>query len=111
MDILVSSREGVSFVTIHGEIDGKTAPVAQGKVLTAAKENPKILLDLSGVEYMSSAGLRMLLSLYRQLVSDKGKVVLVGVSEMIQDVMDHTGFLRFFCLVNTVEEGLAALKS
>ncbi len=110
MEIGVSSQEGVTVVKIDGEIDGKTAPAAQEKVLELAGENNKILLELSGVEYMSSAGLRVLLMLYRELTSQDQKVVLAKVPDMIQDIMSHTGFIRFFNLVDTVEDGIAALQ-
>ena len=46
--------------------------------------------------YMSSAGLRMLLVIYRTIVGQGGKVVLVGLSEELQDTMALTGFLDFF---------------
>jgi anti-sigma B factor antagonist len=110
MEIGVVSKEGVTVVRINGEIDGKTAPAAQDKVLELASENNKILLELSGVEYMSSAGLRMLLMLYRKLTGQDRQLILAGVPEMLQDIMSHTGFLKFFILVDTVEDGIAALQ-
>ena len=69
----------------------------------------KILLDMSQVDYLSSAGLRMLLSLYRQVSSNNGSIALVGLSEEIKDSMSVTGFLRFFTLYDTVDAGLAAM--
>jgi anti-sigma B factor antagonist len=65
---------------------------------------------MSGVEYMSSAGLRMMLSMHRQASTNKGQLVLVGLSEDIKDTMSATGFLGFFTVQDTVEAGLAALK-
>ena len=59
---------------------------------------------------MSSAGLRMLLSTYRQVTSKNGRIVLVGLSEEIQDTMSVTGFLKFFTICTTLESGLATLK-
>ena len=50
---------------------------------------------MSGVEYMSSAGLRMLLSMYRQISRQNGGIVLVGLAEEIKDTMSVTGFLNF----------------
>jgi len=59
---------------------------------------------------MSSAGLRMLLAMYRQVKSSDAHVVLAGLSEEIEDTMSMTGFLRFFTTSETVEAGLAVLK-
>ena len=81
-----------------------------GKVLALIQPGVKLLLDMSQVPFMSSAGLRLLLLLYRQITGQGGKVVLVGVSEDIQDTMSATGFLAFFTLQSTVDAGLETLN-
>jgi anti-sigma B factor antagonist len=70
----------------------------------------RILLDMSGVPYMSSAGLRMLLSTYRQVANQNGRIALIGLAEELKDTMEVTGFLKFFTSCETVDEGLKALK-
>ncbi len=97
-------------VELAGDVDSNTAPTVQEKVLSLAQSESKILLDLSDVTYMSSAGLRMLLLLYRRASAQEGQLVLVGLSEEIQDTMFATGFLDFFTTCNTLESGLEALK-
>ena len=66
---------------------------------------------MSGVSYISSAGLRALLMLYRQMTANDGRVVLAGLTENIKDVMMVTGFLEFFDDYDTLQDGLAALQS
>ena len=110
MDVTIKTVEQVNLVEIVGDIDGKSAPQAQEQILALIGPGSRILLDMSGVEYMSSAGLRMLLSSYRQVSSNDGQIGLVGLSEDIQDTMSATGFLRFFTTYETVEDGLAALQ-
>jgi anti-sigma B factor antagonist len=109
MEINVKSIGQVTVVEISGDIDSNTAPQAQERVLPLVQPGSKILLDMSGVEYMSSAGLRMLLSMYRQISRGDGGIVLVGLSEEIKDTMSVTGFLNFFVNCDTVDEGLQAL--
>ncbi len=111
MEINVNSVEGVKVVELAGDVDANTAPDVQKQVLPLAEPGSKILMDMTKVPYMSSAGLRMLLSLYRQTEAKDGKLVLVGLSEDLQDTMSVTGFLDFFTTGETVKEGLAALKS
>ena len=65
---------------------------------------------MTKVNYMSSAGLRTLLLIYRQSTSQSVKIALVGVSEEVKDVMTMTGFVKFFALCDTLEAGLAAVK-
>lgn len=109
MVINVKSIAQVTVVEIAGDIDSNTAPQAQEQILPLAQQAARILLDMSGVEYMSSAGLRMLLSMYRQMSRQDGSMVLVGLSEEIKDTMSVTGFLNFFTTRDTVDEGLQAL--
>jgi len=109
MEINVKSIGQVTVVEISGDIDSNTAPQAQERVLPLVQPGSKILLDMSGVEYMSSAGLRILLSMYRQISRGDGGIVLVGLGEEIKDTMSVTGFLNFFTTRDTVDEGLQAL--
>jgi anti-sigma B factor antagonist len=109
MEINVKSMGQVTVVEIVGDIDSNTAPQAQERVLPLVQSGSKILLDMNGVEYMSSAGLRMLLSMYRQMSRQNGSMVLVGLSEEIKDTMSVTGFLNFFTTRDSVDEGLQAL--
>jgi anti-sigma B factor antagonist len=109
MEINVKSVGHVTVVEMAGDIDSNTAPQSQERVLSLIQPEVKILLDMRGVEYMSSAGLRMLLSTYRQIARENGTIVLVGLAEEIKDTMSITGFLNFFTVRDTVDEGLTAL--
>lgn len=110
MDITIKDSQNVTVVELVGEIDANTAPKVQEEVLPLAQSGNKILLDLSKVPYTSSAGLRFLLSLNRQVTAQNGQLVLVGVSEEIQDTMSITGFLDFFTLSDDQEKGLQTLS-
>jgi anti-sigma B factor antagonist len=110
MEIDIKTVDQVTVVALAGDIDANTAPAIQDQVLPIAESSRKILLDMFKVPYMSSAGLRMLLSLYRQVTAKDGKLVLVGLSEEITDTMSITGFLDFFTTRDTVDAGLEVLK-
>jgi anti-sigma B factor antagonist len=92
-----------------GEIDGSTAPQAQEVILAQAEPGAKVILDMTGVTYMSSAGLRMLLTAYRTINGKGGRIVLVGLSSDLQDTMSVTGFLDFFITCDTLDAGAAAV--
>ena len=110
MDISVELVEEVVLVRIVGDVDGSTAPEAQNQIMPLVQPGSRILLDMSGVPYMSSAGLRMLLSTYRQVANQDGRIALTGLAEELKDTMEVTGFLKFFTSCETVDEGLKALK-
>ncbi|KYC37197.1 anti-sigma B factor antagonist [Scytonema hofmannii PCC 7110] len=111
MEIKTLTVEEVMLVELAGEVDANTAPIIQEKVLPLTLPGNKILIDLSKVPYMSSTGLRMLLSLYRRTNAQDGKLVLVGLSEEIQDIMSVTGFLDFFMTSETLESGLLLMAN
>ena len=97
-------------VRVTGEIDAVSAAIVQQKILPLAVPGCKIVLDMYKVAYMSSAGLRMLLSLYRQISGNKGKVVLVGLSDELKETMSMTGFLGYFNVEDTLELALQVIS-
>lgn len=109
MDITTTESGSIPIASVSGDIDGKTAPEAQAQLLALLGKNPRLVVDMTRVAFLSSAGLRMMLLLYRQAASQNGRVVLVGLSDEIKDTMSMTGFLRFFTLAGTVEEGVGLL--
>jgi anti-sigma B factor antagonist len=110
MDVQVRTIDDVTIVEASGDIDGGTAPTLQEHVLSHAKPGCKMLLVMDQIDFMSSAGLRVMLLLHRQISGGSGKVVLVGLSESIKDTMMATGFLKFFTTTDTIDAGLAALR-
>jgi anti-sigma B factor antagonist len=111
MEINITDIDQIKVIEVSGDIDASTAPTAQQEILPAAKAGVPILLDLTNVPYMSSAGLRVLLSIYRQVTAEDIAFVIVGLSEEIQDTMSVTGFLDFFTICETREAGLDTLKN
>ncbi|MEI6291794.1 MAG: anti-sigma factor antagonist [Chloroflexota bacterium] len=111
----IKSPAGTSFtfnlIKVIGEVDATNSVVVQQKVLPISLPGCRIILDLSKVSYMSSAGLRMLLSFYRQTSSNNGQIVLVGVTDELKDTMSMTGFLGYFIIQDTLESGMNAFRS
>lgn len=111
MEIQSTQQGGAVIVSVQGELDGKSAPQAQQRIVPLVPDRGTIVLDMAQVAYMSSAGLRMMLLLYRHAQSQEAKIALVGLSEDIRDTMSATGFLSFFVVSDTVESGLALLEA
>ena len=78
-------------VVISGRIDTSTAPEADAAINGSLDGIESLILDFSDVEYISSAGLRMLLSLQKKMMK-KGGMKLIGVNEDVNDVFEVTGF-------------------
>lgn len=111
MDVQARPFQNAVVIEVIGDVDGSTAPALQEQILASAQPGCRLLVDMSRVSFMSSAGLRVMLILHRTISSNKGQVVLVGLSDDIRDTMSATGFLKFFTTADTLEAGLQALKN
>jgi anti-sigma B factor antagonist len=111
MEINVKTVQGVTVVELVGELTWKSAPEAQAQILKQAQPGCRLILDMTRVPYMASAGLRLLLVVYRTIGSKGGQAVLVGLSPELRDTMTLTGFLEFFSHKDTLEAGVAELAS
>jgi anti-sigma B factor antagonist len=109
--ITISVEECVVVATIAGRIDGQSAPQLESRLMAALSESPFAVFDVSQVDYMSSAGFRLLLLLYRTLALRGGEISIVGLVEEIRDTMEMTGFLEFFVLHNSVEDALTQVRN
>ena len=110
MEVRTHTRDQITVVELVGDIDCKTAPDAQAKILTQAeKPGRKLILDMGGVTFMSSAGLRLLLVMYRNIVGKGGKVVVANIPSDIAGTMEATGFLDLLTHRESVDAGIAAL--
>lgn len=110
MEMMIINAHDVKVVTIGGDIDGANAEEAQEQLGQILRSGGKILLDMHRVDYLSSAGLRVLLSVYRQLTPAGGYLGLVGLSQEITETLETTGLIRFFKVYDDVDAGLAALE-
>ncbi len=112
MDVQVKPYDDATLIEVSGDIDGSTASILQEPIVeVSSQKDSRILLDMSQVDFMSSAGLRVMLLLYRQISANNGRAVLIGLSEEIQDTMRATGFLKFFQVADSVEEGKQKLDA
>lgn len=109
MDINIEKNGNVTIIELNGDLNANSTAKIQDQVLSETPPNSKVLLDMTNVKYMSSAGLRFLLLLSRQLGSQIGNIVLIGLREEVQDVMSMTGFLDFFVTAKDRAEGLKTL--
>ena len=70
----------------------------------------KIVCDMSKTEFISSAGLRVLLSVAKQLQKLNGKIILCSLKPPVQKVFEMAGFTRIFETYGSEEEALKSLK-
>ena len=111
MEIKTINQEGITIIEISGRFDGNTVSLAHEKVIPLIAADICLVLDLGNCSYISSAGLRFLLVLAKQISAKAGRGVLAGVSEEIRDVMEMTGFSHYFKTYETVFTAITNLRT
>jgi anti-sigma B factor antagonist len=91
-------------VRISGRLDAVTTPAFEahcGQALAAGERN--LTLDFAALEYISSAGLRGVLTAAKSVAAVDGEFALAGAHGIVQQVLDISGFLRMFKIVDALD--------
>jgi len=91
LDIKKNTEGTELVVSLAGRLDTLTAPQLEDELMNEIDNVTSLVLDFAGLEYVSSAGLRVLLSAQKKM-NAKGSMVLRNVSEEIREIFDVTGF-------------------
>ena len=91
MNLKSKTTGSVMTVTVSGRVDTATAPEFESGIKPFIGDVNELILDFADVNYVSSAGLRVLLSLHK-LMMPKGGMKLINVNEEVCDVFEVTGF-------------------
>lgn len=106
-DLKVEQKGDVFILRIRGRLDAVSSPLAEKKIFEAINNGQyNLLLDMSGVSYLSSAGMRMLLSITKRLRTMSGKLAICSVTTNVVDVLKMSGFDHALQLFKTEEEAL-----
>ena len=84
-------------ITLSGRMDTTTAPQLDGELKASLSGVEELVLDFAELNYISSAGLRVLLSAQKTM-SRQGSMVLCNVNEMIMEVFEVTGFVNILTI-------------
>jgi len=112
MDISEEKTDGgVMAVGLKGRLDALSAKTVEEKLLrmiTAGET--RMVIDLGGVGYVSSIGLRVLLIAAKRLKTAKGQIAICAMQPPIKKVFDIAGFTALFKIFATREEAVKALS-
>lgn len=87
-----SNQDGKKLtVTLEGRLDTVTAPDLEAELNKYMDSIDELVIDFTGIEYISSAGLRVLLMAHKAM-SPKGGMKICGVGDIVREVFDVTGF-------------------
>ncbi len=107
MNITTTEVEGITIAAFEGNLDTNTAPDAEERLGELLEKGvTKILVDFTTLDYISSAGLRVLLVTTKRLGGAGGSMRLCGLNETVDEVFEISGFSTIFSVFGTRDEAL-----
>lgn len=111
MDITQEKQGNINIIKIKGRLDASTAGKL-GETLGEylVDEKVRILVDCESLDYISSAGLRVLLSSAKELKKKNGKICLSTLNPNVKQVFEISGFTSIFPIYESIKDALADLS-
>lgn len=105
METQVEEKGDVVVLRLQGRLDAASSPQLEKKINSIIESGHfKLILNLAGVDYLSSAGMRLMLSVSKKLKHLEGKIVACSLNEEVMDVIKMAGFHQVLELYPTEEE-------
>ena len=110
MEISTEELNAISVITLTGRLDVTTASTLEKTFIQLQqKDAAKILVDCRLLEYISSAGLRVLLSAAKQTKKSSGEIALACLNANVKQVFEISGFTSIFRIFATKDEAISKL--
>lgn len=110
MEITANRTEKALVIKVSGRLDTTTAQDFESKCLELVADSlGKTIIDLQGVEYISSAGLRSILSVGKKIKSDGGHLAFCRLGGMVREVFEISGFSSIFSIYDSQEQAIDSI--
>lgn len=97
MNIVIEKENGVTVLKIEGRLDTTTAPELEKTINAEGDALKNLVIDFGGVDYISSAGLRVILTAQKKM-NIQGSMELINVREAVMDIFEMTGFAEILVI-------------
>jgi anti-sigma B factor antagonist/stage II sporulation protein AA (anti-sigma F factor antagonist) len=109
LEINVEEVSNKLVLRLNGRIDAKTSSILQNKIDLFIKDGYKIInLDFSNVSYLSSAGIRVLISASKSLEKEDGKLIIFSLMEHVLEIIKLTGFDKILKIYKNEKQALTS---
>lgn len=96
LDVSIQRHDKTLMIKLSGKLNTNAALEVKEKILSALDGANKVTFDLDGLEYISSAGLRIFVAAMKQIKAQGGDMSLLNVGKQVREVLDITGFVQIF---------------
>ena len=109
MEIIEEIQDSIKIFRLKGRLDSNTAQGLEDELFRAISDgSKKIIVDFENLDYISSAGLRILLKANRALLREDGRVILCSMQSYIREIFKTTGIDNFVPILDTIGQALKA---
>jgi anti-sigma B factor antagonist len=109
MEIIEENQSGVNIYKLSGRLDSNTSQGLEKKIFQAIDDGSKsMIIDFKNLDYISSAGLRVILKATKALKREDGKILLCDMQDYVKEVFEIAGFDSFLPIVGTMDDALQA---
>ncbi|MBW2558902.1 MAG: STAS domain-containing protein [Deltaproteobacteria bacterium] len=110
MDLNVKNEEKGTLVSVTGRMDAVSSPEFEKELGRLIGEgNVNFVIDLNGLDYISSSGLRSVLVTAKKLKGVKGQILLASLQAVVKEVFAISGFSTIIPIYESIEEAMTAL--
>ena len=111
MEIIEEYQGGINIYKINGRLDSNTSQGFENKLIQAIDDGSKsMIIDFKNLDYISSAGLRVILKATKALKREDGKIMLCDMQDYIKEVFEISGFDSFMPIVGSMGDALDAFS-
>ena len=115
MNVVARRYANAVVLQVGGRLDQDTCEAFRGELMNAVEEalavGAALILDLSGVEYVSSAGLRCFVIASRRMKAAKGRILVAALQPMVAEIFEISHFDALMDVHSTVRDALAAVSA
>ena len=107
MDIIEKRLNEIIIFKLNGNLNSNTSPELEDKIFEAIKnESKNMILDFEDLDYISSAGLRVIMKTAKNLKQSEGMIVLCSMQDYVKEVFEIAGFDSFLPIVANIDDAL-----
>jgi len=111
MKIIEENQDGINIYKLNGHLDSNTSLGFENKLIQAIDGGSKsMIIDFKNLDYISSAGLRVILKATKALKREDGKIMLCDMQDYVKEVFEISGFDSLLPIVGSMGDALDAFS-
>ncbi len=108
LNVTKDQRDNLLLIALNGRLDSTTAPAFEQQLMNDIEQGQHhLVFDCQGLEYISSAGLRVFLMAVKRVKAQQGALAVSGLSSHIREVFEISGFVAILNVVDDLEQAIA----